>query len=205
MAFQRVPFTYEVVVSWTMNGVPCINTFYVRVDEGDYSQTTAEDIAAAVDQWVFDYLKLAWGSSTVYTSTTVRGLNAAEDYYAQDATNTGVVGTYTTGVPLPNNAAFSVTRNTGLTGRSARGRVYLPLHAAMLTTDENVVAVAWYEVVKDSLDAFRAEVAAAVASAEEVVVSRYTGGALRSEAVTRPVTAYAASDLTVDTQRRRLV
>lgn len=204
MPFQRVPYTFDVTVNWTQNGVACLNTFYVQVAETDYSQATCEDLAASVDGWVFGFLKSAWASAVQYVVTNVRGLNAQEDFQASNANSVGTVGTYTTSDPLPNNVAFSITRGTGLTGRTARGRVYMPLAVAMLTADENVVATAWYEDAKAALDEFRAVIADDIPSAVEVVVSRYLNGSQRAEAAVRAVTGYAASDLRVDTMRRRL-
>lgn len=204
MAFQRVPYTFDVTVNWIQNGIYCLNTFYVQVDDTDYSQATCEDLASSVDGWVYGYLKTAWASAVQYVVTNVRGLNAQEDFQASNANSVGTLGTYTLTDPMPNNVAFSITRSTGLTGRTARGRVYMPLAVAMLTADENVVTAAWYDAAKAALDAFRTHVSDDIPSAVEVVVSRYLNGAQRAEAAVRAVTGYAASDLRVDTMRRRL-
>lgn len=204
MAFQRVPFTYQLNCEWTHNGLPGLNTFYFRVDEGDYGLSTLEAIADAMAVWAAATYTLALCSQTIIQQITGVGLNAEADVQYNTIGGLPEPGSYTTSEPLPSNVAFAMTRRTGLTGRSQRGRIYIPLAVAMVSTNENYVNATWEAAARSALNLLADAVQSDVPSAVEVIVSRYSGGAKRTEAATYAVTTYSPSDLTVDTMRRRL-
>lgn len=204
MAFQRVPFTYQVNVEFNHNGSFGLNTFYARVDEGDYGAAAAAQLAEGVADWCTATWVSALGAATSIEQVTVRGLNAAADVLEVSTTGLPEVGSYTSSEPLPSNVAFAMTRRTGLTGRSQRGRIYIPLCLAMLATNENYVNPTWEAVARGALNLLSDAMQSYVSSAVEVIVSRYSGGAARAEAVTYAVNTYSPADLTIDTQRRRL-
>lgn len=198
MAFQSVPQTAEAVVRYTNNGVISSLTFYGLYPTA-YDQTAIDDLAAAVDGWAGTDLRSILAQETAYTTTSVRGLENAVDFFSVNATGAGIGST--TGEQLPGLVAFAVKRITGLAGRSARGRVFLPVPQNDLGSDENQVAGARVTAYVAALNVLRADML--LAGWTEVVVSRYTLGAARPVGVTYPVTNYLATDTFIDTQRRR--
>ncbi len=111
------------------------------------------------------------------------------------------------GGALPGNCTFCLTLQTGLAGRSQRGRIYLPglstgdLQAA---PNQSLVTAARANIYVASLNALVSQIAALSASHKLVVTSYRTGGAWRSSGVNSVVLNAAYADLAVDSQRRRL-
>ena len=111
------------------------------------------------------------------------------------------------GGALPGNCTFCLTLQTGLAGRSQRGRIYLPglstgdLQAA---PNQSLVTAARANIYVASLNALVSQIAALSASHKLVVTSYRTGGAWRSSGVNSLVLNAAYADLAVDSQRRRL-
>jgi len=106
-----------------------------------------------------------------------------------------------TGDKAPGNVSFVIKFLTGLTGRSARGRVYMcGLTETQLAGDK--VTTAYGDAARTVWE----ELAGALGGTgfEHVVLSRYTDGVLRENALPRLITSYAITDYTVDTRRLRL-
>lgn len=202
MAFQRVPYTYQILAIWSMNTIFCQNTFYAQVDSSVYSQATAEMLANAFAEYMGTVYRLVFPQNAQLVQAEVRGLNAAEDYQHVSVNDLPVAGAITS-EGAPNNVAFAVSRYTGLTGRSARGRVFLPVPQSVLQTNETLVSVPHASLCVDTLNDI-APTLLAVEGAVEVNVSRFSNGARRAEATVRPVTGYNVTDLTVDTMKGRL-
>jgi len=102
---------------------------------------------------------------------------------------------------LPVNNAIAIKRTSGLTGRSARGRIYWGNLAESHVTG-NLVQESVADAIVDFCNAVDA-----VAFALDwvaVIVSRTTAGAVRPTGVTFPVTQWSYSDLRVDSRRDRL-
>jgi hypothetical protein len=127
------------------------------------------------------------------------------------STQNGMVLDYTTGLPLvgtgspaptPNNVSFSLKKNTGLAGKSYRGRVYL-LGLTEVAVNGNFLDAA---VANLFVDAFNE--ALILVGAEDTyamaLVSKYTGNNPRSSALVSNVTSFSYSDLRIDTRRDRL-
>lgn len=200
MAFQSVPDTAEAVVSFSLNTQPFTNTFYFK-HAGGYVLADLQDLANEVDDWVGTSLLPELGADTTYVRTTVRGLENIVDLEVIEATNAGIGGVAVQALPI--NLAFCVKRETGNTGRSARGRVYLAgFGLTYLAANENF----WDST--DMADVITALNALAPSLTSfgwvEVVVSRYSGGAKRATGVTFPVTNYTPVDYRVDSRRDRL-
>lgn len=198
MAFQTVGDTAEAIIRYSMNTQVCTLTFYGKYS-GNYTQANLDDLAEAMDGWAGTYFKPIISSQGVYLSTNVRGLEFFNDQESFNDTNSGVGGL--AGQPLSNALAFAVKRRSAFTGRSARGRVYMPLNISHLAADEDFVLQTEADDIVANLDEVRAEML--LKGWTEVIVSRYTAGALRAVGVTYPVVAYQWTDLGVDTQRRR--
>lgn len=200
MAFQSVPGTAEVVISYLQNGEEMVNVLYA-FKPGGYTLGDVTTLATNVDlsvaaNWLPDQTQ-----DTDYVSTLVRGLEFENDVEFITGTSAGP-GTIVVG-GLPNSVTFSVKKTSGLTGRSARGRLYwIGIPSSKLTADENVLEPIYIGDVLNAVEAMR--VSLATIGWQPVLVSRFTGGAKRLVGVTFPWVGVVAVNGVVDTQRRRL-
>lgn len=198
MAFQPVPDCAEIIVKMSVAGKTIINTFYAAIP-GGYTVGNIQDLADEVDIWVtVEYLPIL-SSSLGYLETIVTGLANQNDWQRSADAGAGVGGVASP--PTANSLAYAVKRNSSVTGRSARGRVFLPLAQSQLQSNENLVTTAYRDAAVDALNAIRTYIAAA--GWLEVIVSRFSGGEKRGNGIYFQVVSYSASNLTVDNQRGR--
>jgi len=200
MAFQSVAGVAEVVVRGLVNGQTITNTFYGNYG-GTYGQAAITALAAAMDSWVDVELLPLLSSSYSYVECVSKGLENINDYTDSVATSAGpgAVGVD----PFPNNVALAISRRSGLTGRSARGRVYIGgLPESILSGGEDYFVTASVNAFVDALNEVRTYMDAA--DWQEVIVSRWLAGVKRTEGVFFSVTDYVAVDTRVDSRRDRL-
>lgn len=199
MAFQRVPFTVKVSIEGVTQNVPIVETHYAQ-KAGGYTQSDLVTLANAVDLYMSSVRLPGMSNEYQYLQTRVLGLDSQNDYEVIDTSSAGAGG-------VANEAynptvALAVQRLTGLTGRSARGRVFFgPLRANMVSADSTRVS----QATADGIVSFMTQLMSTMATAgfTEVVVQRFAEGLQLPEAVVRPVIAWAVSDLVLDNQRRR--
>ncbi len=200
MAFQSVPETFELIVQYVCNNVQMVNTFYASKSGGYNSSDLSDACEVMFDLWEGEMLP-QFPVAYILTSVAARGLEDENDIEA--LYNPTDVGGSVGSNPTPNNVAFVVSRRSGLTGRSARGRVYLgPLPQANLQTDENFYSATQAALMVDGLNTIKVNLA--VIGLTEVIVSRYSDGVKRATGVTFAVSEYAFTDLRVDSRRDRL-
>lgn len=202
MAFQAVPDTVEIDVIYTLHGVLVQNVFYAEFS-GGYALANLTALATQIDA----AMAAAWLSDqpaeAVYLRTEVRGLAFQNDLAVTNNTSTGP-GTETNAA-LPGNVTFSVKKTSGLTGRSARGRCYwigIP-RDKVKSANENELQTAYAALIAGNVDHIK-DVINGTTGWAAVLVSRFTGGALRPFGVTFPWIGTIAVDEVVDTQRKRL-
>lgn len=199
MPFQSVPDTAEVIATFEYEGRQSICTFYARFT-GTYDLADLTDLATAVDAAIAAGIAPQMTEAQSYIGVTARGLEFENDQAV-------FVGTPTSGSAavsaLPPNASLAIQRLSGLTGRSARGRIFVPfLNQSAMQTDRNFVTSTFANNWVALLD----DVNAAMVSEgwTPVIVSRFTGGVKRAFGATFPIINWAVRDLNVDSQRRRL-
>lgn len=199
MAFQSVPETVEGIIRYLQNGRECALTFYAQ-KVGGYTQTDVDNLATNLDAWAGAVFKTWLSNQTQYVGAYTRGLENAVDFQSSATANAGA-GTNPT-APCPNNVAFCVKRTSGLTGRSARGRVYLPVPQGFLDVNEDSITTSAAAYALAMLE----DIGTYINSAGfiEVLVSRYTSGALRPVATVLEVVGYEVVNRFLDSQRRRL-
>lgn len=202
MAFQAVPDTVEIDMIFTLNSEPAQNVFYAKL-EGGYNLANLEDLAAQIDvQWQGTW-RGDQPAEVVYIRTEVRGLAVENDLIASnsDSANPGSH----IGVALPNNVTFSIKKESGFTGRSARGRTYWIgiLTEELTEADENFLEAAYVAILVANVDSIRIGIEA-VGDWEPVLVSRFAGGLKRDEGETFPWVSTTNVDTRVDTLRARL-
>ena len=199
MAFQRVPFTVKISVEGHNQGVPIVNTFYAQ-KAGGYVQSDLVTLGNAVDLWVAQYYRPRFSNDYTYDRTVVRGLNAEFDNEIEDSSSAGAGGV--AAPSMPPQVSFAVKRVTGLTGRSARGRIFWhSIPQTAVNADSNYINQSEADFILAAMAEFTATLL--LAGFVEVVVQRFSDGNPLLEAVVRPVLNYAISDLLLDTQRRR--
>ena len=202
MAFQAVINAVEIDVIYTYNGIGVQNVFYAHAPAG-YVLLDLQQLAGTIDGVVGGGWLTEQPTEAVYVRTEVRGLTVENDLAASDGTSTGP-GT-NAGVALPNNVTLSIKKESGLTGRSARGRTYWIGIPRTETTvgDENILTNVYVTAVVANVELIRTGING-LATWNAVLVSRFTGGAERTVGKTFPWISSVAIDQRVDTQRNRL-
>lgn len=198
MPFIPAPNCALIEVLGLQAGQPCEFTCAAERATG-YDLANMVTLAGAVDGWVnTDYLGIM-GTTAMYEGVTIRGLEAVEDIR------------YDLSEPLPGSGfdeampaqvALVVTKRTGFTGRSQRGRLYcFGLDRAGLL-DERHVTEDFRAGVQTAFDNFLTAVIGA--GWQPVVLSYYHLSAPRVTAQIRPITSVDVRDAKLDTQRRRV-
>lgn len=199
MTYQPVAATIGLELVYTLDNQIVENTLYVRKDDPVVIDDLLIIADAAIEWWAAD---IAPTLSNRLTLQRVIGTDLSS------ATGPAVLDTgflpASGGVnsdPVPNNCALCITFATALRGRSFRGRNYIPAipeaNVALNTVDSAVAEDlrAGYANFNSHLpDGFR-----------HVVVSRTVNGVVQMpSALTNDVISYVLTDLTIDSQRRRL-
>ncbi|KKL06218.1 hypothetical protein LCGC14_2598240 [marine sediment metagenome] len=200
MAFQKVVDAAEIVIEYVGNAQVLKNVIHAS-KSGGYVLADLTALAVAVDA----NITAAWlGNQTQdvsYVQTIVRGLALENDLEAIDNTGAAAGGVLSKG--LPGNVTLAIKRTSGLTGRSARGRLYwIGIPAAQLSIDENVVDTTAVADIVSNVESMRASINATVWT--PAIVSRFTNGVARSEGKLFTWTGSSAVNNNVDSQRRRL-
>lgn len=199
MAFQPVPNTAAVEIRFRLPGnVNAENQLHFTHPDPTFTDLVA--LVSTIDQYVEETWLPLMGSEVLYVETYARLLNAVEDF--QNSQNAGSGPGTAAGVLLPNNASFVLALRSGLTGRSARGRIYLMPPTRNQLQDTNAVTGAVASAWAGALSGMAT--AAQVVDWEMVIVSRVTGGVKRPTGVTLPVESVGFTDTRLDSQRGRL-
>jgi len=205
MAFQSVPNTAQARVVFELEGVQFSNTFFYEAD-GGYGQSDLDDLAVAVDSLAVPTLLGLLATLVAYLRTDVVGLGNINDLVSSANAAAGI-GTGPAGRPGPRNVSFCVTRRSALTGRSARGRVYVSGLSMSATNYEGTgfssLSTTTAENVRAAIDLFRS-MTSTLPAWQPVLVSRYTLGSKRAVGVTFNWETTTFDDRRVDTMRRRL-
>lgn len=207
--FIPVPNTCLIEAFYTWGGQQIENTFHVKKG----SPFTALELQALIN--TFD----AWDSTgatrwqlsrkaeCILTGWKARALDTAASpifVYTLPTPRPGAAGS---GGALPGNCTFCLQWQTGLAGRSQRGRLYLPglstgdLQAA---PNQSLVSSGRASVYVASLNALIAAINALTGYSLVVVSYRHLN-AWRTEGQTSTILNATYADLSVDSQRRRLV
>jgi len=199
MAFVSAPDCAEAVINYSNDAGFMANVLNFH-KTGGYTQTDIDALATAVDDEVATNFLPLINVSTTYVNTHVRGLESAVDL--ESIVDTGTDVGSASGTSMPNNATFVLSFRTGFTGRSARGRMYVPPMGDSALTTANVVNStfrnAWLTAIGSLFSA------AAIAGWDAVVISRQNAGVPLSPAVAREITQIVVTDDNIDSQRRRL-
>lgn len=200
MAFQAVPDTAEAVMVFLGDGGIMTNTHYAKFF-GMYDLDDLQDLANVYDEFAADDLVPQLANDVQYLRTEVRGLSAINDLTAQQAAGTGL-GLQSSSM-YPSNVSWAIKRLSGFTGRSARGRVYvpgIPRNNTQSAGDSLNLSYAGdlraaFRTIKDHMAPF---------NWTEVIVSRWENGAKRLFGITFNIEDWDYTDLIIDSRRDRL-
>ena len=201
MAFIPVANTVEVEAVFELDGQIVENTIsYWK--PGGVSLSDINDLLAAVNAAITTNLMPLLHNSIQLVRLIGTLLDAADSVGAVLSVIPAVPGGNAGSTSLPSNVAFAVQFKTALSGRSHRGRNYVPGIPATARSAPNTISSTY----RDSLLTAYIAIGAAGADAgfQHVVVSRFADHAPRTTGIVTPITSYASADLTVDSQRRRL-
>lgn len=201
MPFQPVPGTAEFAAQYNYAGATWVNTFYA-FKSGTWGSAELDAATAALMASLVANYKPLLSNTVTLAGVVSRGLRDEADVYSSDVTGAGI-GSVAQPIASP-QASYCVTRYSALTGRSARGRVYLPAPATLQydTNNKNLVGVSYRNAMIAMLDDVVADMEALDWSA--VIVSRQQAGVVLPEAETYLQVGWRTRDLRIDTQRRRL-
>lgn len=201
MPFQPAPDIAECEVRMTLQGVPVENVLhFVSLSGFPWDISLIQQLAQD--------LLISWTDNILPQQCTALSLNSvlAKDLSSEFAPTfeafplVPVVGTLT-GPALANQNAVVLTKRSGLTGRSARGRLY---HCGF-TEDQvggNFILDAYADAVNEGYQQLVQDMGDQ--DAQMVILSRRTGGVLRPDGIAFNMVSIGLRNNRIDSQRRRM-
>lgn len=201
MAFIPATNTVRVAVEMNQKGHVTVNVYHV-LSPAPIASADLTTIAGVFASWLTNHLLPLISSTVSVTNLNLRDLTTSSSLILDSPMTTGNVGG-TGGDPLPNSNALVASWRTGFSGRSFRGRTYIPGLTVI-----NLVGAGGNTVVTADATAFATamsvlQTAVNTAGYDLVVASFRHAGAPRTSAVlTQPDAVIVNTH--VDNQRRRL-
>jgi hypothetical protein len=202
MVFVPAADTVKVDFRQTLYGQQVSNTLYFRSIAGPFGVADVDTLTTELVQF--------W--TVGLAPNLVEELTLRELYVTDLTTQTSPTWTYPV-VPaasgditvggLPGNVTFCVSFRASGRGRSSRGRNYIAGLSEVDVVGNTFDATKADNLVQAYIDGILTN-ADITASWEMVVVSTVENKAPRASALVQPVTSVLYTDLTVDSQRRRL-
>lgn len=202
MGFQPCPNIVQLEHVIAASNEICENVYHVKCGSAP-SSADLTTLCNTLDAWDVAHLAGARSTQTFaqrIIATDLTTATGARIIKPVSPTRVGSAG----GNPLPNNATLAIKLDTGLRGRSNRGRVYhIGITDAALGTGEQVVTSAYAGNIASVYQALITAIAGA-GSFQLCVLSRKTGGAFRANGIGTPIISAVLADPFIDSQRRRL-
>lgn len=201
MAWPYLAGMVKIVVTYGYNGTPSINVHFVLEREPSSPVPPAVLLAAAnsfQDAYANEW-KNQMGDEWAINNIVAQDWSLPDGQQIQTSLQLPIDGSEI-GLAIPASVALVVSHRTDRTGRSRRGRTYLPGltegNTAFNTADADAVieAADTFDVLDTNLD---------LQDLDHVVYSLYSGGVAREVPVATVVTNRIVNNR-VDTQRRRL-
>lgn len=200
MAFQAVPDTISVVPTFLLPNTQVAQNVLNFVVDGPITLANMALAALQYEDFVAEFLDNFMSSQVSLQRVVVKDLSTENGFIYDYDLPTPVVGLNGAAV-LPSNVSACIKFNTGLSGKSQRGRVYhIGLSETMAAGDYVVTGI-----LNGLVDAYQELRTAYLGlSMHHTIVSRYSDNALRPTGVTTDVLSYSAVTTRVASQRRRL-
>lgn len=199
MAFVPAPNVARAQHFGTLAEQEIVNTISIRSATG-WTGTSLAALALTQATWYVDHVVALLGPDYFYAHTICTDISVEGGAQAINNDNAGVHGGFS-GNTLPNNCAFSISFRTAKTGRSNRGRNYVPALPEQKLVNHNHMDSSW---VSGIVAAYEALLIPSTAGGEWVIVSRQHNKVMLTVANVEPVTGVLAVDDTLDSSRRRL-
>lgn len=202
-AFQPVPETVEIKTQFTQNGQKVENIFYANAGQA-ITAAIVEELATMVGVWVVNTFLAHVSSNVVYNRTVATDISTEASFQTIDSTGAGTTGG---GGPstLPNNATIAVHRDTGLSGKKAKSRIYIAGIVPGGLSDPNTVSTAYAASLVADLNALDTALADDGTVAYDTgYVQRVINGVRLATGNFIPTIGWSMVDRLVDSQRRRL-
>ena len=199
MAFQAVPNTVQVDVVYLLFGQRVENVFHVTFGSG-VDAATLVDTRDVFIEWLTGAWMTSMGTDLSVAEIDVTNLSIPDGTMLAWSPTTPLVGSGGSGCE-PGNVSFCLSARTGISGRSFRGRKYV---AGVPTAQRtgNTANSGWVGTLITALNALISLLADI--NGLLVVVSRIENGVERLEGIVTEIISWTASDLYLDSQRRRL-
>jgi len=205
MPFVPVPNVLLVEPLFLQDGQRVENTLYFE-KPGGWDAAGIADWLSQVNTLITDQLMPFLANSIQFIELVARLLDTASSI-GLTVPITPVVTGGTGGGSAPNSVSYTISFKTGLTGRSFRGRNYVPGIPSSQVVGNTVNGI-WRNSIIEFYLALQS--AAADNGTPWVVVSRFSGVDAagdpipRVSGITTPIITVSTFDMTVDNQRRRL-
>lgn len=203
MAFQPVPGGIEAVLEFQMpDTTRVVNVLHVRyTGTGSIGNSELELVADPLNDWVIGNWKGIASNQAGCVGFTLRSLETQVAPTITFTYGAPQMGTVASGA-MPNNVTIAIKLLTGLTGRTARGRLY---HVGLAENQVlgNFLTGTLVSTIQPAYDALRTRIAA-VSDLSLAVLSRVENKVVRPAGVMYEVIQVALGDTRIDTQRRRL-
>lgn|SRR5215469_1973499 len=202
--FQPADKVIEVSAQGTYIGQLVENKFYAKTVEVVTDVMVAE-IAGIVENWVHTTLIPLLPTSYVHSRSVARDLTAEASFETVDNSHAGEAGT-NSGGGVPGNATFAIHRDTRLSGKKAKSRLYwLALVATQFSPDADSLSSTAANAFVAAYDALMADIQAGTeATYTYGYLQRILLGVKLPSANFIEVFGHSYTDLFVDSQRRRL-
>lgn len=200
MPFVAAPNTLEARLRYNIGTQLIENTLYFQGSAG-VTPTLATTLGNNLIGWWNTNFKTATTNAMALDQVYITDLTSQTSFTVSVVTGLPSVGGSSTDA-LPFNCAMCISFRTDHRGRSGRGRNYVAglteadQIASVITSTRVSAAVAAYTTLKGA--------GTFTPGLEWVVVSRFSGGVPRAQALVQPITTVLAVDSIIDSQRRRL-
>lgn len=200
MAFIPLPFAIKVEVSWTTGSGIAVCVHFVSKTSA--AAVNAADLTAAItdfDTWrtAIRPIQASYTSIAGIRATDWSVPNGLTQFTAPSATPAGS----NLSNPMPLNVAICASHYSGLTGRSRRGRNYMPGLGEDCVAVGDIIATARATTIMNAYAALRTNLLAS--NLVQIVASFHANGAPRVTGLGTAV-SFTAVDQYSDSQRRRL-
>lgn len=200
MAFIPTPQGVKFEINYVCNGVELANVGWVDLNTA-VTPTLVGQVASVVGGWVQGVLLDHLSSDLDVINVIATDGSVAEG--SQAIIDSGFPASGTVVSPaMPNNVAAVASLRTGLTGRSARGRMYIPGLGESTVTGNLVNETQVTNLISD-LEALRDAINTEISGAFWSVNSFYTAGAARTNGRMLPIETITMRQK-VGTMRKRL-
>jgi len=203
--FQPADKVVEVSVQGTYIGQLVENKFYAKAVEA-ITSTMVDEIAGIAGDWVGSTLLSLLPPGYVHTRCVARDLTTEASFESVDTTQAGNAGTNTATGGLPGNVTFAVHRDTGLSGKKAKSRLYWPaLVAGAFSPDADTIVSSFVTSMIDAYEDMRTRILAGTSATWSYgYLQRILNHTKLTSANFIDVFGHSATDNFSDSQRRRL-